>query len=81
MNKVEAAALTPHDALAKLDTRQQGLTQAEVQVRQLTYGKNALTASSNGPLPILARQFKSVLVYFLVVAAVLAFAVASRSSS
>jgi Ca2+-transporting ATPase len=66
--------MTPQDVLAKLDTREQGLRQAEVKTRQLTYGQNALAARNSGALPILARQFKSVLVYFLLVAAVVAFA-------
>jgi Mg2+-importing ATPase len=73
MNKAEAAAMSSRDMLAKLDTSEQGLSQAEVKTRQLTYGRNALTARNSGALPILARQFKSVLVYFLLVAAIVAF--------
>ncbi len=79
MDKAEALALTPDKALAKLASSDDGLSSADADARLRTYGPNALASSHNDALRVLARQFTSSLVYFLIVAAILAFAVADFS--
>jgi P-type Mg2+ transporter len=79
MDKAEALALSSDKVLSKLETSERGLSRVEVEARLHTYGPNALTASRNDALRVLARQFTSSLVYFLIVAAILAFAVGDIS--
>lgn len=79
MEKAEALTLTPSQVTAKLETSEQGLSRAEAEERLRLYGPNALTSRSNTALRVLARQFTNSLVYFLAVAAVLAFAIADLS--
>src|SRR5215469_12728754 len=79
MDKAEALALPPDKVLDRLETSERGLGRAEAEERLRTYGPNALTASRNDALRVLARQFTNSLVYFLIVAAILAFAVGDIS--
>lgn len=50
------------------------MSQTEVDQRAVRYGPNALAQEQTTPLRVLLRQFRSALIYFLMVAAVLAFA-------
>jgi magnesium-transporting ATPase (P-type) len=54
--------------------RRGGLGQGDVTQRRLEYGSNTLTTERTTALRVLGRQFQSALIYFLVVAAILAFA-------
>jgi magnesium-transporting ATPase (P-type) len=74
MEKRAVAWMTPQDLLAQLHSSEQGLRQTDVIRRRLQYGPNALTMEQTTALRVLGRQFQSALIYFLVVAAVLAFA-------
>ncbi len=65
--------------LEQLRCSSQGLTQGEVVERRARYGQNALTKESITALRIPARQFASVLIYFLMVAAILSFATGDSS--
>jgi len=59
----------PGQILQSLESREQGLSAAEVAVRQRLHGPNALPrAELTGPLILFLRQFKNPLVYLLVVA-------------
>ncbi len=69
------AALGPADALAQLDSRDSGLSQAEAQARLTQFGRNELGRPQYPALRILGRQFKSALVYVLIVAGILAFVI------
>ena len=65
-------ALDPHDALEKLGSSEQGLSEDERSERLKTYGKNALpVGKTDSLLVIFFKQFKSPLIYLLLVAAVL----------
>jgi len=74
MEKQAAARMSARDLLAQLHSSAWGLDQADVAQRRQQYGPNALTTERTTALRVLARQFQSALIYFLVVAAVLAFA-------
>ena len=63
----------PPDVLGELNTRAEGLTPDEVTERRAQYGLNTLRKSRQTALRVLGRQFRSSLIYFLVIAAVLAF--------
>ncbi len=74
MEKQAAARMSAQDLLAQLHSSSRGLDQADVAQRRQQDGPNALTTERTAALRVLARQFQSALIYFLVVAAVLAFA-------
>lgn len=74
MEKAVAAVTAPANLLKQLDSSESGLTAQQVADRRREYGENALTREHATALRVLARQFQSSLVYFLVVAAVLSFA-------
>src|SRR5579859_7258651 len=74
LDKQAVARMSAPDLLDQLHTSARGLSPADVTQRRLEYGSNALTAERTTVLRVLARQFQSALIYFLVVAAVLAFA-------
>ena len=74
MDKQAVARMSRQDLLDQLHSSARGLSQADIPQRHLTYGSNALTTERTTALRVLGRQFQSALIYFLVVAAVLAFA-------
>jgi Mg2+-importing ATPase len=74
MEKQAVARQPVQDLLAQLHSSEQGLRQTEVTQRRLQYGPNALKTEQTTALRVLGRQFQSALIYFLIVAAVLAFA-------
>lgn len=74
MEKQAVARMSAQHLLDQLHSSTQGLDQAEVAQRRQQYGLNALTTERTTALRVLARQFQSALIYFLIVAAVLAFA-------
>ena len=79
MEKQAAARMQAQDLLDQLHSSARGLGEADIAQRRLQYGPNALTAERTTALRMLARQFRSALIYFLVVAAVLAFATGDLS--
>ncbi|MDO8871602.1 MAG: cation-transporting P-type ATPase [Methanoregula sp.] len=58
-----------------LETSPQGLTVSEVQARRVLYGKNVLKEEKTSRLVIFLRQFNSILVYILIIAAVISLIV------
>jgi len=74
MDKLAAARMPAQALLDQLHSSAQGLHQADVAQRRVQYGRNALTTERTTAVRVLARQFQSALIYFLIVAAVLAFA-------
>jgi Mg2+-importing ATPase len=81
MDRATAARLCGHDVLAQLGGSELGLSQAEAAKRRLQYGPNVLKKERITALRILGRQFQSALIYFLMVAAVLAFFTGDMSDS
>lgn len=68
-------ALAPHEALARTASSAEGLTRAQAQRRLAEFGPNVLPAQPPpGCLAIGLRQLKSPLIYILLVAAVVSFA-------
>lgn len=68
-------ALTPDDALKRLDADSSGLDDAEVERRRAEHGPNALPESpSPSLLSIILHQLKSPLIYILLAAAALSIA-------
>jgi len=74
MEKQAVARMPAQTLLNQLHSSARGLDQADVAQRRQRYGPNALTTERTTALRVLARQFQSALIYFLLVAAVLAFA-------
>jgi Ca2+-transporting ATPase len=69
-------SLQPDEALLALDSRRSGLREAEVKARLLQYGPNELKSKKKPPLfLVFLRQFLSPLIYILVAAVILSFAV------
>jgi Ca2+-transporting ATPase len=68
-------ALTAEDVRAMLATGPDGLTESEVQARLALYGKNILKEEKTSRLVIFLRQFNSILVYILILAAVISLIV------
>jgi P-type Mg2+ transporter len=80
MEKAGAAVTAPEKLLEQLESSEvAGLTGKQVAQRRAQYGANALTRERATALGVLVRQFRSALIYFLMVAAVLAFATNDRS--
>jgi calcium-translocating P-type ATPase len=64
-------ALSPEDALERLETTVHGLTRAEAEARKVRFGPNALPQTPPpGVLAVFMRQFLSPLIYVLFLAAV-----------
>src|SRR5579859_3543222 len=74
MDKQNVARMSAPDLLDRLHSSARGLGQADVAQRRLEYGPNALTTERTTAWRVLGRQFQSALIYFLIVAALLAFA-------
>ncbi len=79
LDKAAVASTPAPGVLERLQCSEQGLTENEVAERRARYGLNALTKKPVTALRVLARQFASVLIYFLIVAAVLSFATGDTS--
>ena len=74
MSTEALAARSSGDASRELLVHTDGLTREEVRERQARYGPNTLRKERQTALLILGRQFRSSLIYVLIVAAILAFA-------
>ncbi len=74
-----AAETPPTRLLDKLESSASGLSASEVAKRRSEFGPNTLTKEHATALRVLVRQFQSPLIYFLAVAAGLAFATGDRS--
>jgi Mg2+-importing ATPase len=74
LDKAAVAASSTAALLEQLECSELGLSADEVTQRRTQYGVNALTRERTTAVRVLIRQFQSALIYFLVVAAVLAFA-------
>jgi len=79
IGKDDAAGVSAAQLLRELECTDKGLSRAEVARRRLEYGQNALTKEWTTALRVLARQFQSALIYFLVVAAILSYATGDLS--
>ncbi len=76
MDKEKAKSLDVSQVLGELKTSQTGLTAQEVKSRLITYGLNIIkNEAKHKTLKILVKQFKNSLVYLLVVACLISFAV------
>jgi len=73
LDKQTAGTLSGKAVLARLECSAQGLSYAQVQERRVRFGQNHLLQERTTALRVLLRQFQSVLVYFLLIAAVLSF--------
>jgi Ca2+-transporting ATPase len=70
----EWCTLTPQEILQELDTNLSGLSGTEAAERLEEYGKNVLQEEAReGPLQVFLRQFKSVLIAILILAAAVSF--------
>ncbi|MBT8235652.1 MAG: ATPase, partial [Bacteroidia bacterium] len=68
-------SLATSEILQLLNTSEQGLTTEDVQERLNRYGRNVLSEKKATPVVLLfLNQFKSIIVYLLVVAAGVSFA-------
>ena len=75
-------ALAPADALARLDSRESGLTEDEARARLARFGPNALPAPRPpGVIAVFLRQFRSPLIYLLLAAAAISFAIGNFSDA
>ena len=68
-------SLRPEEVLERLETSIQGLTDEEVERRLKIYGKNVLEEEEISKWKIFIRQFKSILIYILIIAAVISIAI------
>lgn len=66
---VEAAALTPDQALAAFGSRLSGLSSVEVATRSALFGPNAVRSHHASAWPVLSRQLQSPLLWLLLAAA------------
>jgi len=74
--------LGPEEALAALDAGEGGLSAGEAEERRQRYGKNVLEEEpGETPLAVFLRQFKSVLIFILVVAAAISFLIGDVEST
>ncbi len=68
-------ATTPEDIILELNTSRNGLSSAEAEKRLEVYGKNVLEEEKTSKAAIFLRQFKSILVYILLAASIVALIV------
>lgn len=74
MDKKSIYNLTPEEVLKKFNTSFQGLSEKEAEKRLEKYGPNKLTEAKTESLPVIfLRQFKSPLIYVLLLAALAVF--------
>jgi len=75
MTQQEILSLNKADILAKLQSSADGITEADAEKRIDQNGRNKIAKKSVSGITVLLRQFKSSLVYLLVVAAVISYAI------
>ena len=75
MLKQDILKATETEIFLTLDSSKNGLDEAEVVSRLLKYGQNRLAAHKISPFRVLLSQFQSSLIYILIVAAVISFAI------
>jgi Ca2+-transporting ATPase len=74
--------LAPEETLAALDSRKGGLSAGEAEERRRRYGRNVLEEEPREtPLAVFVRQFRSVLIFILVAAAVISFLIGDVESA
>jgi len=76
-----AAALTAEDALRRLASRREGLSDPEAERRLATVGPNALRSHGARPLVVLARQLRNPLLILLLAAALTSVFVGERTDA
>jgi Mg2+-importing ATPase len=81
LDLVQAAALSPTEALTRLASGDAGLGSAEASVRLATYGPNVLRTHGVHPLEVLARQLRSYLLLLLFAAAVVSAVVGDANEA
>jgi len=75
-------SLSEDDVLERLDSRHEGLSEAEAVVRLQAQGRNILPAPKTAPLILVVlRQFRSPLIYVLLAAAVVSLALGETSDA
>jgi Mg2+-importing ATPase len=80
VNKDQIKKLEVNQLIEKLDSSINGLTDSEATSRLLKYGKNVFKNSAKLSAPkLILKQFKSSLIYLLVLATILAFALGDTS--
>jgi len=79
LEKQDAQSMSAQDMLGRLASSPAGLSGSEAASRLGRYGPNELKKDRNTAWRVLARQFQSALIYFLIVAAVLSFATGDLS--
>jgi len=68
--------LSPEEALAELNSREDGLEQAEAELRLAQHGSNVLKGKPKPPaILVFAKQFLSPLIYVLLAAAIISLVV------
>ena len=73
MKKETIVKLSPEEALGECSVSLSGLSEEEGKKRLLQYGENSFQKSTNTALNIFVSQFKSSLIYLLIIAALLSF--------
>ena len=67
-------AKTPEEALKQLNSSPSGLTEKEAKLRKYKYGSNEILEKKTlSPVIVFLRQFKSLMVYILLAAAIISF--------
>src|SRR3989344_5949600 len=67
-------SLSTKDALSKLSTTQQGLSEEEVSIRIKKYGPNVIQEEKKlSPVILLLKQFNGFFIYILIIAAVISY--------
>src|ERR1035437_5386629 len=79
MKKAEVLGLNESDFLKQLETSASGLTQQEAEKRLLKFGRNIIVKKTTNAFNTLFRQFKSSLVYLLVIASLISFLIKDYS--
>ena len=75
LEKSEVLKLSQQDFLLKLQTTTSGLTQKEAAKRLSEYGPNRLSQKGINPLKVFARQFTNSLIYLLLIATLVSYAI------
>ena len=74
--------LSAHEVCAALNSEESGLSQTEAELRLIKYGANKLTPSVNrGPIKRFLSQFHNVLIYLLLAASGITYAIGERADS
>jgi Ca2+-transporting ATPase len=74
MQKINYHELSAEEALGKLQVNKEGLSEAEVSKRREQYGLNEMVQKGRKhPLLLFLKQFKSLLIWILLIAAVISY--------